>query len=343
MCPGDLLTVKATLAATMTGIDADRKGKTRVSVALCTHNGARFLSPQLESLAAQRQQPDELIVSDDASSDETLALLQTFANRAPFAVRIEQNPVALGVAANFARAFSRCTGDVILPCDQDDAWHPNKIATLVDTLLQGDAELALCDLQLVNEEGRATGTTQWQALGFDRKAQAAFLDDSWDLLLRMNVATGAAMAFRSRLLSAALPIPPGFVHDEWLAFLASLHRPIALQEQPLVQYRQHRNQQIGGGVKGLRQQIAHARNCMNRDYFLRQVQKVEALLERLAEHKAPPVRLEQLHARLKHLRRRVALRDEGIRRPLAIASEWIEGNYQRFGYGWKSAAQDLFL
>jgi glycosyltransferase involved in cell wall biosynthesis len=327
----------------MTGVDPGRKGKPRISVALCTHNGARFLDAQLESLAAQSLSPDELVVSDDASSDETMATLRAFAARAPYAVRIESNPVALGVTANFALAFSRCTGDFILPCDQDDAWHPNKIARLTDALISTGADLALCDLQLVDENGRATGRTQWQALGFGPQLRDVFSRDSWDLLLRFNVATGAAMAFASRCLSTALPIPTDFIHDEWIALLASVSRPIVLVEQPLVQYRQHSNQQIGGGVQGLRKQLAHARNRMNRDYFVRQVHKTEALLQRLTEQNVPPARLDRLHARLAHLQRRVQLRDAGAHRPLAVAAEWLEGNYQRFGYGWKSAAQDLFL
>lgn len=327
----------------MTGVDPGRKGKPRISVALCTHNGARFLDAQLESLAAQSQPPDELVVSDDASSDETIATIQAFAARAPFAVRIEMNRAALGVSANFALAFSRCTGDIILPCDQDDAWHPDKIARLTNALISTGADLAVCDLQLVDENGRATGRTQWQALGFEPPLREAFLRDSWDLLLRFNVATGAAMAFQSRCLATALPIPAGFVHDEWLALVASVSRPVALVEQPLVQYRQHHNQQIGGGIQGLRKQLEHGRKRMNRDYFLKQVQKAEALLQRLTEQNVPPARLDRLHTRLAHLQRRVHLRDSGVRRPLAVASEWLGGHYQRFGYGWKSAAQDLFF
>jgi len=327
----------------MTGNDPGRKGKIRVSVALCTHNGARFLSPQLESLAAQNQLPDELIVSDDASGDESLAMLQAFARRAPFAVRIEQNPVALGVTANFARAFSRCTGDVIFPCDQDDAWHPNKIASMVSALDDSEGELALCDLQLVDEAGRATGTTQWQTLGFDKDAQARFLNDPWGQLLRFNVATGAAMAFRSRLLKTALPIPAGFVHDEWLAWIASVEHPIALCPGTLVQYRQHQTQQIGGGIQGLRRQLSHARKRMGRNYFELQVQKTRALLDRLTEQQAPSTRLARLQARLSHLQRRVALRDRGLLRPISVATAWLEGNYQHFGNGWQSAAQDRCL
>lgn len=98
------------------------------SVALATYNGARFLREQLESLADQSHLPAELVVGDDGSTDETLAILEEFRKRAPFPVRIHCNETNLGYARNFLATAQRCRGDWIAFCDQDDVWLPNKLA-----------------------------------------------------------------------------------------------------------------------------------------------------------------------------------------------------------------------
>src|SRR4051794_15860948 len=94
------------------------------SVAMCTYNGARFIGAQLASVAAQTRTPDELIVCDDRSTDETVAIVQKFADSAPFRVRLHVNEENLGSTKNFERAVSLCEGDLIALCDQDDVWLP---------------------------------------------------------------------------------------------------------------------------------------------------------------------------------------------------------------------------
>ena len=99
----------------------------KISVALATYNGAVYLKQQLDSLALQTVLPDELIVCDDSSTDETLRILMNFKNTAPFEVQVFKNEVNLGFNKNFERAMSLCTGDLIFLCDQDDVWFDNKL------------------------------------------------------------------------------------------------------------------------------------------------------------------------------------------------------------------------
>ena len=91
----------------------------RVSVALATCNGARFLRAQLTSITAQSRPPDEIVACDDDSEDETLQVLRSFAEACAVPVRIESNEQRLGITRNFERAISLCTGDVIFLADQD--------------------------------------------------------------------------------------------------------------------------------------------------------------------------------------------------------------------------------
>lgn len=100
----------------------------RISVALTTYNGARFLREQLESLVDQSHLPHEVVVGDDGSSDGTVEILENFRKRAPFPVHIHINETNLGYARNFLATAQRCRGDWIAFCDQDDVWLPNKLA-----------------------------------------------------------------------------------------------------------------------------------------------------------------------------------------------------------------------
>lgn len=98
----------------------------QVSVAMASYNGAKYLQAQLQSLVEQERQPDELVVSDDASTDTTRDLLCAFAGAAPFRVALYRNAAQGGYGKNFARALSLCGGDLVFLCDQDDVWFPEK-------------------------------------------------------------------------------------------------------------------------------------------------------------------------------------------------------------------------
>src|ERR1019366_197610 len=97
--------------------------KNRISVALCTYNGERFLSQQLASIGKQTRLPDELVVCDDSSTDRTVAIVREFAASVSFPVRVFENQRNLGSAANFERAIRLCDGDLIALSDQDDIWY----------------------------------------------------------------------------------------------------------------------------------------------------------------------------------------------------------------------------
>lgn len=92
----------------------------KISVAMATYNGAAYLEQQLESLANQVLHPGELVVTDDGSSDGTLALIEDFARRAPFPVRLVRNEARLGYRGNFIKTSTICGCELIAFCDQDD-------------------------------------------------------------------------------------------------------------------------------------------------------------------------------------------------------------------------------
>ena len=101
--------------------------KDRISVAMCTYNGERFLAQQLVSIAQQSRPPDELVVCDDGSTDRTVAMIREFAVSVRYPVRVFENEHNLGVAANFERAIRLCEGNLIALADQDDIWYPIRL------------------------------------------------------------------------------------------------------------------------------------------------------------------------------------------------------------------------
>lgn len=110
-----------------------------ISVAIATYNGERFLREQLDSLYAQTILPSEVVVCDDRSTDRTPEILEEYSRK--YGLKYTINEQSLGCSDNFMKAFSLCTQQYIMICDQDDIWFPNKIETLYQAICQIDSDL----------------------------------------------------------------------------------------------------------------------------------------------------------------------------------------------------------
>src|ERR1044072_5158133 len=143
-----------------------------LSIALCTYNGAAYLNEQLESFAAQTRTPDELVISDDQSTDDTLRLIEEFAATARFPVQLSVNESNLGTPKNFEKAISLCRGDVILLSDQDDVWHRDKLES-VERMFEAKPQLSLVfsNAELVDERLNPFAETLFDRLGFNGPKQ----------------------------------------------------------------------------------------------------------------------------------------------------------------------------
>jgi glycosyltransferase involved in cell wall biosynthesis len=128
-----------------------------VSVAMATYNGQKFVREQLDSLAAQQHLPSELIITDDASSDKTVAIVQQFRTAAPFPVHLHQHEKRVGYRANFMRAAHHCISEVIAFCDQDDIWSPRKLALCVQPFRDPAVLLTYHNAEVVTEAGARIG------------------------------------------------------------------------------------------------------------------------------------------------------------------------------------------
>jgi glycosyltransferase involved in cell wall biosynthesis len=179
-----------------------------LSIALASYNGERYVNEQLESIARQTRLPDELIVSDDASTDATPDIVLDFARRAPFPVRFLQNRERLGSTRNFEAAIRACNGDIIFLCDQDDVWYPNKISLVEEHFINDpSAGAVFTDANVVDENLRQFGHRLWKTFRFSSREQVRVATgDALGVLLKHPVVTGATMAFRSKYRALVLPI-----------------------------------------------------------------------------------------------------------------------------------------
>lgn len=317
------------------------------SIVLCTFNGARFLEIQWDSLLGQSRLPDEIVVRDDASTDTTpdlLAGLKAKAASRGIAVQYIQGERNLGYVANFEMALGLASGDVLFLCDQDDRWHPGKLAAQVEWFEQRPELLLLCgDARRIDADGATLPRTLFDVLRVSRgERQRIHAGGGFQVLLRRSLATGATIALRRELLAEALPFPEGWVHDEWLAIVAAALGGFDCMGMPLLDYRQHDANQIGMPERTMADKWVDLRRPRKAllDALIARGEVLDRRLSALAG-KCPPEVGEQVVRALAHWRARRALHDERWLRIGAIAREISNGCYRRYGSGWRSALRDF--
>lgn len=318
-----------------------------LSVALCTYNGANYLEEQLDSIASQTRQPDELVVCDDQSLDSTVEIIEAFQPKVAFPVRLLINKKKLGSTKNFEKAVSLCTGDIIALSDQDDVWQPDKLE-LIEEKFQGSPKtgIVFSDAEIVDESLRPKGYRLWQVKGFSPAEQKKITQGrSLELLLKHNIVTGATAAFRAKFRELFLPIPANWVHDAWIALIIAVYADLDIIYKPLIKYRQHPNQQIGAIKKGFLEQLAVSYQTGSEAY-IRQLDRYMDFRERLSANINVPHNTEVislLEAKMAHLTVRYNMPEQKLKRLFVVINELLSVRYHRYSYGWKSAVKDLLF
>lgn len=202
----------------------------KVSIALAAYNGAHFIRQQLDSFSSQTVLPDELIISDDGSTDGTLEICNRFADSAKFMVKIVRNETNLGYARNFQQAMAACSGEIVFLSDQDDVWYPDKLEKVLAVFRDDpSAHLVIHDLEYCDSALKRLG---------ERKIQRMH-----GYLPIEKYVTGMATAVRREFLDHALPFPDIAVavmgHDTWLHRLSLLIDGKRVIHEPLADYRRH--------------------------------------------------------------------------------------------------------
>ena len=221
----------------------------KISVALCTYNGEKFIYEQINSILNQTLKVDEIVVCDDGSSDKTIEILDQYSKNNPNIFKIYQNQENLRSVKNFEKAIQICKGDVIFLSDQDDIWVKEKVADYIDYFNKNpNIEVLASNGYCINEKSEVIEKyALWDVPEFLRHENVNV--DYFKLITHIeNIATGASMSFRKEIIAEVMPFPimKNFHHDEWIAIIAAQKNKFELLNHKYFSYRIHNNQQVGG-------------------------------------------------------------------------------------------------
>lgn len=190
--------------------------RAEVSVCIATYNGANYLAEQIESIVQQLDLNDEIVIVDDASTDNTLAIIKSFVDDR---IRIYVNDCNCGHVLTFGRALSLASKDIILLSDQDDIWISGRVDHLLEELIESRCNLVSSNFDMVDGAGLPLVNQKRLKKADSRRA----LSNIIGIFSGNKPYYGCTMALRKRLLDVALPIP-SFVesHDLWLALIVNI-------------------------------------------------------------------------------------------------------------------------
>jgi len=210
----------------------------KISVCMATYNGEKYIAEQLESILSQLSENDEVIVSDDSSSDRTAEIIKSFNDSR---IKIYKNTKEKGYTRNFENALEKANGDIIFLSDQDDIWVENKVQKMTKILKESD--FVVSDNSIVNENLEIINKSHFEVY----KTKKGFLTN---LLLPRYV--GACMAFKKNVLQKSLPFPNNAklsAHDYWISLIAEMYFKSYKLDEQLLLYRRHGSNASSGGEK----------------------------------------------------------------------------------------------
>lgn len=318
----------------------------KISVAICTYNGEKYIKEQLESIVRQHRVVDEIIMGDDGSTDSTINIAKKELDMSGIPYKIFQNKENVGVSANFENIIRKCTGDIILTADQDDVWFPEKVETIEKYFENNPSSVLVFSDGIVTDRELKPIGDLWKSVHFTKRKEKLFEQSKYyEVLLSDNVITGAAMSFRKSLVDVCLPIEEkeNILHDYWFALSAPVCGEIGLIKKPLFLYRQHGENVVGVKSNSLinkaKRWIKTARN--NQSYCRKKYLSSIAFYSKFYQ-KTPKEQKELLRNWVEFNKCRAELQQSTRRKCIfKIVSNKINGNYKKF-YDVKFAAlQDL--
>lgn len=311
-----------------------------MSIAMASYNGEAYLQEQLDSFVKQTRLPDEVVISDDGSTDGTVEILEAFQSSAPFEVRVLRNKNNLGYAGNFNRALYASRGDFVFLSDQDDWWHPKKIQIILQRADENRwASVIFNDARLADSNLRPSART----LLSDKKSDK-----------RLNpIQLGACIGLRREFIKFVLPIPKtSFGHDGWIAALSNMFGETLTEPTVLQYWRRHDaatsalrlNNKIGRRYRLVAREIngCHLSLLTKRSELLRG-RLVRVFNESLSKERRDVIseNLVQLDTRIDLLRLRSRFRELPRKQRLLELPEYFRKLRNQSNYGGLRAFIDL--
>lgn len=216
----------------------------KVDILLATYNGEKYLKAQLDSILSQTYSNFRLLISDDSSTDNTKKILEEYKEKDNRIILFLQKE-NLGVIKNFEFLLKKVDSKYYMFSDQDDIWKENKIEKSVKKIEATNSDLVYSDLEVVDENLNVTYDSYWKLKGIYNKIKKY---NNFKSLYLNNFVTGCTLISKKELINKVLPLPTAskyVLHDYWIPLIISQKGKIDYIEEPLIKYRQHKNNKIG--------------------------------------------------------------------------------------------------
>lgn len=220
----------------------------KVDILLATYNGEQYLREQLDSIMCQTYSNFRLLISDDCSSDSTKEILEEYVEKDKRIIVFSQEK-NLGVVKNFEFLLKRVENKYFMFSDQDDIWNENKIEKSIKVIEETKSDLVYSDLEVVDSSLNVTYSSYWKLKGFYKKIVKY---NNFESLYLNNFITGCTMLSKKEFIDEVLPLPNTskfILHDYWIPLILSQKHKITYIEEPLIKYRQHKNNKVGSKKK----------------------------------------------------------------------------------------------
>lgn len=323
----------------------------KISVVLCTYNGELYIQEQLDSIAKQSRKPDEVIICDDRSTDNTWAILEAYKKQAPFDIKIFLNDKNIGSTQNFAQGIQYANGDIIFLCDQDDVWMPNKIEHMTYVFETNEKiGMVFSDAYVTDQNLNHYPKSLWEYMGFDQRIQTLLQKGLlWSILGKYSYVTGATVAFSSRLKRYMQIFPDNWIHDEWITMIADLFTTVQFTTEKLILYRKHEHQQVGVIIKPKSNYIKRMKFYIFPDKGRRHYKRIVKRQEFLLNHISPyfdEMRdssiYQELEKQMQHWKMRAELSSNIIKKGRQIFKEVAAGKYEKYSVSNRMGWKDFF-
>ena len=216
----------------------------KVSVCMATYNGEKYLKQQIDSILNQLGEDDELVISDDGSTDNTISIIKEYNDSRIKLLNHEHldcdskfYKTNVFVAANFENALKHSEGDYVFLSDQDDIWMDDKVVKMVQVLKEkGGVAMSAINVVRADDTLKKKDIVPHEYSFFKGLLVAKYL--------------GSSMGMTRAFLQKALPFPNNIVsHDAWLGLLATYNKELTIIDEPLLLYRRHSENVTSKAIK----------------------------------------------------------------------------------------------
>jgi len=200
----------------------------RASICIASYNGEKYIKEQITSILLQLSKEDELIISDDSSSDTTIQIIESINDSR---IVLLKDQTFHSHVYNFENALKHAKGEYLFLSDQDDIWMPHKLETMLRLL--ENCDLVLSDAVMVDKRMQLINESFFS---FHHSSKGILKN------LYKNSYLGCCMGFNRHILNIALPFPKDInMHDWWIGLIGEIYGEICFSDEKLVKYRRHQD------------------------------------------------------------------------------------------------------